>query len=133
MKTAESASAIRDQVGTHRAFVRALSAGDLDAATACFARDGCLITPDATAIHGRERVRSLLAQLIASNTEIRVDLSDVLTAAGVVLACERWTVRTEGADGTQIERTLEPTLAMREVEGEWKLAIVAPWGWGGRL
>lgn len=133
MKTADPATAISDQVSTHRAFVRALSAGDLDAATACFARDGCLITPDATAIHGREQVRSLLAQLIASRTEIRVDLSDVLAAGGVVLVCERWTMRVEAAGGIQVERILEPTLAMREVEGEWKLAIVAPWGWGGRL
>jgi len=133
MKTVDVVAPPTDQVGTHRSFVRALSTGDLDAATACFARDGCLITPDATAVHGRERIRPLLAQLIAAHTEIRVDLSNVLTAAGVVLACERWTVRSEGADGDRVERTLEPTLVLREVEGEWKLAIVAPWGWGGRL
>src|SRR4029077_17836279 len=29
-----------------------LSVGDLDAAGACFARDACLVTPGATAVHG---------------------------------------------------------------------------------
>jgi len=120
-------------VRTHLSFVRALSCGDLDAATACFARDGCLITPDATAIHGRDRVRPLLAQLIAAHTEIRVELSSMLVAGGVVLVCELWTVRSTGSGGASVERKLEPTMTLREVEGEWKLAIAAPWGWGGRL
>jgi hypothetical protein len=31
---------------------RALAAGDLDAATACFAPEACLIAPDGTEVHG---------------------------------------------------------------------------------
>jgi len=124
--TAETPQAVRACIG----FVQTLSIGDLDAATACFARDGCLITPDATAVHGRERIRPLLAQLIARRTEIRIELSNVVGAGEVVLANERWRVRSGGGMAPQIEQTLNPTLVLRRIEGEWKLAIVAPWGWG---
>ena len=79
-------------------FAGAISAGDLDAATACFARDGCLITPDATAIYGRERIRPVLLQLIARRTEITVELSHRVGSGEVVLAHERWRVRSGGLE-----------------------------------
>ena len=125
--TVEAPQAVRGCL----AFVGALSGGDLDGATACFTRDGCLITPDATAVYGRERIRPLLAQLIARGTEIEIEVSNVVTAGEVVLANERWRV-CSGAQGEvpRIEQTLNPTLVLRLVEGEWKLAIAAPWGWG---
>ncbi|HEX5929430.1 MAG TPA: nuclear transport factor 2 family protein [Solirubrobacterales bacterium] len=111
---------------------RALSRGDVDAAAACFARDGCLVSPDATAVHGRERVRPLLAQLVARRTEIEVELSNVVGEGEVIVANERWRVRSgNGAGGRKIEQRLHPTLVLRRAEGEWRLAIAAPWGWGG--
>ena len=125
--TAEAPSTVRGCLG----FVRALSAGDLDAATACFARDACLITPDATAVHGRDRIRPLLAQLVARRTEIEVELSTVIGAGEVILASERWRVRSgAGEKAPRIEQVLDSTLVLRRVEAEWKLAIAAPWGWG---
>lgn len=114
-------------------FVRALSIGDLELATACFARDGCLITPDLTAVHGRERIRPVLAQLIACGVEVRVERSNAVHASGTLITRERWTIRT-GGHGLQNERVCDPTLVLRQVEGQWKLAIAAPWGWdAGRL
>jgi ketosteroid isomerase-like protein len=124
--TAESPRLVRPSLP----FVRALSIGDLDSATACFARDGCLITPDATAVHSRERIRPLLAQLVARQTEIRVEFSNVVEAGATVLAVERWKVRSGGGETPQIEQTLNPTLVLRRIEGDWKLSIAAPWGWG---
>ncbi len=114
-------------------FVQAISLGDLDSATACFARDGCLITPDATAVHGRERIRPLLAQLVARRTEIKVELSNVVRGGDVALAQERWRVRSGGGEIPRIEQTLSPTLVLHRIEAEWKLAIAAPWGWGPGL
>ena len=115
---------------TSRAFLNALNRGDLEAASACFARHGCLITPDATAVHGREEVRPLLAQLIARRARIEADLSSAVAAGDVVVVRERWRLSTGGAEGGRIEQMLTATLAISRVEGEWKLALVAPWGWG---
>lgn len=122
--SAEALHAVRTRIG----FVRALSSGDLDGAAACFTRDGCMVTPDATAVHGRERIRPLLAQLIARRAEIEVELSTVITAGDVMLANERWLFRSGGGDGMpRIEQSLDPTLVLHRIEGKWKLAIVAPW------
>jgi ketosteroid isomerase-like protein len=109
------------------AFVYSLNVGDLNRATACFARDACLITPDATAVHGRDRIRPVLAQLIARRAEIRVESSSVVIAGDVALAGERWTLRSIGVEGSRFEQALSPTLVLRRIEERWKLAIAAPW------
>ena len=109
---------------------RALTAGNLDAAAACFARDACLITPDATAIHGRARIRPLLAQMVIQRVEIEIETSNRVVAGDVILARERWRVRTGGADGRGHEQTLHPNLVLRRIEGAWKISIAAPWGSG---
>lgn len=104
-----------------------LSTGKLDAAAACFARDSCLLTPDATAVHGRESIRPLLAQLIARRAQIRVEFSNVLVAGEVAFVQERWTVCTDGVEGSRFEQTCEPTLVLRLIEGYWKIVIASPW------
>lgn len=111
-------------------FPELLSAGDLEAATACFAREACLLTQDATAIHTRERIRPVLAQLIARHIRIEVEQCCVLPAGDIALATERWTISLDGAEGSRFEQPCTPTLILHQVEERWKLAVVAPWGWG---
>ncbi|MDQ2630160.1 MAG: nuclear transport factor 2 family protein [Actinomycetota bacterium] len=126
----QSASAIpRGLTGACPSFIRALSEGDLDSATACFARKGCLITPDATAIEGRDSIRPVLAQMIARQTKVLVEASYSLTGGGVVLARERWRIRVGEPDGGPIDQILDATLVLHWIEDTWKLAIAAPWGW----
>jgi ketosteroid isomerase-like protein len=106
------------------------SAGNNDDATACFARDACLLTPDATAIHDREHIRPLLAQLIARRIRIEVEQSNVLTAGDVAFVRERWLLRAAGAAGSPYEHACEPSLILKRIEGSWKVSIAALWGWG---
>lgn len=106
-----------------------ISAANLEAASACFTRDACLLTQDATAIHGREHIRPLLAQLIARRTRIAVEQSTLLSAGDVALVRERWTIQIDAAEGARFEQSCSPTLVLRRVEERWKLALVAPWGW----
>jgi uncharacterized protein (TIGR02246 family) len=108
------------------ALASALSAGDLDQAAACFARDGCLVTPDGTAIHGRDRIRTVLAQMVIRRTEVEVELSNSISAGDVMLVHERWRVRA-GEGSAQFEQTLHPTLVLQQIEGAWKLSIAMPW------
>jgi ketosteroid isomerase-like protein len=108
-----------------------LSAGNLDAAARCFTRDACLLTPDATAIHDREHIRPLLAQLIARETRIEVEHSSVLLAGEVAFVRERWRVDASGAADARFEQTCFPSLVLKRVEGSWKVAIADLWGWSG--
>lgn len=110
-----------------RAFADFISRGDLDAAASCFAKDGCLMTPDATVIRGRDEIRPILRQLIASGSRIEVQESSVVLAGEVALGTERWLVTSTGSEGEPFSRTLTPTMVLRQVEGVWKLAVAMPW------
>jgi ketosteroid isomerase-like protein len=109
------------------AVVDALNTGQLDLATACFARDACLVAPGETAIHGREEIRSLLAQLISSGARSEILLGTVLRAGDVAYARQRWTLSLAGPGGARHSQTLEPRFVLRLLEGEWKVAIAMPW------
>jgi ketosteroid isomerase-like protein len=131
LTAAKAPSRFETPRAARRGLVRALNTADLAGATACFAREGCLITPDATAIHGREAIGSVLAQLIDRGTEIETALPDCLEADGVALATERWRIRSIGAGGDPFVQESTANMVLRRIEGQWKLSILAPWGWAG--
>lgn len=127
MSTTVLQGARKPQDGT-RAFAEAISRGDLHAAAHCFAKDACLLTPDATAVRGRDEIRPILQQLIALGTRIEVQESTVVLAGEVALGNERWQIESAGSEGETFTRTLTPTIVLRQVEGLWKLAVAMPWG-----
>lgn len=106
----------------------ALSAGKLSSAAACFTREGCLITPDGTAVHGRSNISGVLAQLIARRTEIEVEQVVVRGAGDVAFASGRLTMDSDGPDGTRFVQSCDLNLVLHRVEAEWRIAILAPWG-----
>jgi ketosteroid isomerase-like protein len=108
-------------------FVAALNEGRLRDATECFGRKGCLVTPDSTAVHGRDEIQRLLAQLIARPVRIEVMLSTELRAGDVALSRQRWRLCSNDADGSPYAQELIASLILQLVEGRWKLVIVAPW------
>jgi ketosteroid isomerase-like protein len=132
MKAAAQLPALATPQQCTLTFAGAIGDGNLETATSCFAKDACLLTPDATAIRGRAEIRPILAQLIARRTWIEVLSSSVLVAGEVALGSERWAIRSAGAEGSVFEQLSSPTVVARYVEGSWKLAIAAPWGWGLR-
>jgi ketosteroid isomerase-like protein len=109
-------------------FAAALNAGQLQQATSCFTRDACLISPGATAIHGREEIRGLLAQMIDRASRIDIQLSTVVRAGDVAYAHQRWTLSSAAAEGERYTQVLGPILVLRRLETQWKLAIAMPWG-----
>jgi len=114
------------------ALPKLIGAGNLEASTRCFARDACLLTPDATAIHDREHIRPVLAQLIARRVRIEVEQSNVLVAGDVAYARELWQVSPGVATGPRYEHSCDPSLVLKRIEGSWKISIATLWGWGGR-
>lgn len=110
-----------------RALAGALGQGDLEAAVACFAPDACLLLADGTAVHGTAAIRARLAGLIAGGAEVEIELTGVIVAGDTALAHERWALR-PGAGGG-FSQSPHPTLVLRRLGEEWKLAIAAPWGW----
>ena len=89
-----------------RAFAASVTRGDLEAAARCFAKDACLVTPDATTVRGREGIRLILRQLIASGSRIEVQESSMLLAGEIAFGAERWVVATPGSEGRPFTRAL---------------------------
>ena len=111
------------------ALPKLIGSGNLAAATSCFARDACLITPDATAIHDREHIRPVLAQLVARHIRIEVEHSNVLVAGDVAFVREHWRITARGATGSHYEQSCSPSMVLKRVEDSWKVSIAALWGW----
>lgn len=88
------------------------------------------MTPDGTAVEGRAAIGGILTQLIASHVQMSVDVSAVLIAGDVALAHERWRIQS-GAFSSRYATQSKPTMVLRRIESRWKLAVAAPWGWGG--
>lgn len=109
-------------------FTAALSRGDLQAAARCFTREGCLITPDGTAVHGRSEISGVLAQLIARGTQIEIDRVVVRRAGDVALASGHVTMRSDAPEGTQFVQACDPMMVFQRIEDAWKVAVIAPWG-----
>jgi ketosteroid isomerase-like protein len=110
-----------------RALAASISRGDLDGAARCFAKDACLLTPDATAVRGREEIKPILHQLIVAGSQIEVQDSSIVLAGEVALGSERWLVTSAGSEGSPFTRTLTPTIVLRQIEDVWKLAVAMPW------
>jgi ketosteroid isomerase-like protein len=110
-----------------RALAAAISRGDLDAGARCFAKDACLLTPDATAVRGREEIKPILHQLIVAGSQIEVQDSSIVLAGEVALGSERWVVTSVGTEGSPFTRTLTPTVVLRQIEDAWKVAVAMPW------
>jgi uncharacterized protein (TIGR02246 family) len=109
-------------------FVAAVSANELSSAAAFFTREGCLITPDGTAVHGRPNIAGVLVQLTARHTQIEVEQVVVQGAGDVAFASGRLTMRSDGPDGSRFAQSCDLNLVLRRIEGKWKIAILAPWG-----
>ncbi|MET0557226.1 MAG: nuclear transport factor 2 family protein [Solirubrobacterales bacterium] len=107
--------------------VAAINDGRLGDATECFSRKGCLVTPDATAVHGRDEIQRLLEQLIARRSRIEVVLSTELRAGDVALSRQRWLLHSDADDGSHYTQQLTASLILHFIEGSWKLVIAAPW------
>ena len=96
-------------------FLGALNRGDHPALARTLCRQVTFLTQDATGIHGRERVASLLAQLLAGGLRVRLDTSHMMELDGVALVSLRWEIRLANRVETLVQRTeASLVLACRE-------------------
>jgi ketosteroid isomerase-like protein len=108
----------------------ALRGGDRHAAVSHLARDACFVTPDATVVRGRPDIAEILGQLTSTGMELGVEpLCSALVAGNTAVSPERWTVSSEAEGGERLVQTFLSRSIMVRVEGDWKLLILAPWGW----
>lgn len=110
------------------ALAKAIGRGELEAALSCFSPDGCLVGAEGTVAQGEHALAASLSQLIEAGARVAIDLYGVLVAGEVALAHERWQISYRGVPDPRLTESPSPSLVLRLIEGEWRIAIAAPWG-----
>lgn len=111
-----------------RAFAAAVVGRNPEAAGACLSAEGCLLTPDGTEVRGKAQMREILAQLMVTHTQIRVELGRVLTAGTGAVASQNWTLFSKGPHDEPFERSHSALLVLGHEKRGWRVMIAAPWG-----
>jgi uncharacterized protein (TIGR02246 family) len=111
---------------TARAFARALLARDPRSAASWLAPDATLITPDGTAITGREQIAELLWQITASEQPLEIRAGRTVLHDDVALSSQHW--RRGGKTGPDPHETVSTArLVLSRSSGRWKIVIASPW------
>ena len=112
---------------TVRALTAAISAGDLKQAAECFAEVAAFVTPDGTAVRGREAIITLLAQMVEQKAVIDVEPSGLLTVGDLALLNQRWRMTMRSNSAGTYTQLLTPLLILRQHGSQWKCSLVSPW------
>ncbi|HEX4438356.1 MAG TPA: nuclear transport factor 2 family protein [Solirubrobacteraceae bacterium] len=111
------------------AFGRALARGDLDMAMEMWAKDASIIDPAGEVVSGRQAIGEVLRALIDNGAEVGIKISRVIEAGDVALGLGTLTLSGTGSDGERFrQQSSSAVIYSRAVDGQWQLAIDAPWG-----
>lgn len=111
-----------------QAFAAAIGRRDVEGALAMWSEDAAILTPDGTALCGRDQIRRALLALIDNGARVRVEIERLHRAGDVALATGSLTLSGEGAAGAFEQRGESTVVYVRGADGQWRIAIDAPWG-----
>lgn len=110
-----------------RSFGQALLSGNPDAAGACFAPAAHILTPDGTAIVGREQVIAVLRQITASDQQLEIRVGRTIVAGAVAMATQFWRRSASEASATSYVSSSMARLVLAHSGERWEIAIASPW------
>jgi uncharacterized protein (TIGR02246 family) len=111
------------------AFATAINARDIEAALALWIEDAAILRPDGQAVRGREAIGEALHALVDSGASVEVDVAELYAAGDVAVAVGTLTIKGTDAKGASYaQRSQSVVIYSRGADGDWRLAIDAPWG-----
>ncbi len=111
------------------ALMRAVEAGDADAARRLYTDDAVFVAEPGVVLQGAAQVGGALAELCALRARIRSTRCSVLGSGDVALYQAEWTMQATAPDGSAIEqRGISADLLRRGADGGWRIAVDNPWG-----
>ena len=113
--------------GAFESLLDALEHGKIADLRRRLCRDVCFLTQDRTPIRGRDRVDSLLGQLVEAGLVVSTAETSCLELGQFALVSAGLQMRLP-ARPKALELAGEAVFALAHREGEWKLLLVAPWG-----
>jgi uncharacterized protein (TIGR02246 family) len=103
----------------------AINSGDLAAALALWEPEACIVGRDGSSLAGRDAVAAVLGSMIEHGTRFDAEVLDVYAAGDLAVVTGNLTLT--AADGT-IQRSRSLVVHRRGPDGEWRIALDAPWG-----
>jgi uncharacterized protein (TIGR02246 family) len=104
----------------------AITNGDLHAALALWEPDACIVGGDGSVLaRGHDGLVAVLGAMIEHGARFEAEVLDVCTAGDLALVTGRLTLT--APDGSQ-QRSRSLVVHRRGSDGEWRIAIDAPWG-----
>jgi uncharacterized protein (TIGR02246 family) len=111
------------------AFAAAINARDVEGALALWIEDAAILRPDGETVRGREAIGAALHALVDNGVSVEVDVAELYAAGDVALAVGTLTINGTDGDGRPYsQRSQSVVIYTRGSDGEWRLAIDAPWG-----
>lgn len=118
---------LAEPAGALDVLLEALERGNVRGVRRRLCRDACFLTQDRTPILGRERVGSLLGQLVTAGLAVSAVGPYCLELGQMALVSARLQIRLPTGP-EPLEQTTDGLFALVHREGEWKLLLAAPWG-----
>jgi uncharacterized protein (TIGR02246 family) len=111
------------------AFATAINSRDVEAALALWIEDAAILRPDGQAVRGREAIGEALHALVDNGAGVEVDVAELYAAGDVAVAVGTLTIKGTDSEGAPYEqRSQSVVIYARGADGDWRLAIDAPWG-----
>jgi uncharacterized protein (TIGR02246 family) len=113
----------------HRLFVEAFNAGDLPALLALYEPQACFVPQPGRTISGRDSIRAVLQQFLATHGTIGMETTFVVEAVDTALLGGKWHLHGTGPDGKPVEmegKSIE--VVKRQSDGSWRFVIDHPFG-----
>lgn len=104
----------------------AITKGDLDAALALWEPEACIVGPDGSALaRGRDGIADVLGAMVDHGARFHAEVLEVHAAGDLALVVGLLTLT--APDGSA-QRSRSLVVHRRGAEGEWRIALDAPWG-----
>ncbi len=111
------------------AFATAINARDVEGALALWIEDAAILRPDGQAVRGREAIGAALHALVDNGASIEIEVTELHAAGDVAMALGTLTLSGSDAEGnTYSQQSQSVVIYTRGNDGNWRVAIDAPWG-----
>jgi len=120
----------QDPADVYPVYLKAFSAGDIDATVACYESQACFISKSGRAAHGTFELRKLYRAMFSYKPHLKLEVRKIIQAGDdLALVIVEWAWKAVLASG-EIE-ALSGTatdVVRKQADGTWKLAIDNPYG-----
>lgn len=114
---------------THRLFVEACNAGDVESLVAMYEPDAVIVERNGDRTQGTAAIRSHIERLLAMRPTMRLLGSATIFNGDLAQLSSWWRCSATAPDGSAIEMECHGSeLDRRQPDGSWLIVIDNPWG-----